>query len=74
MDFRGAPQRPAHASGAQLVLRFTVVGYAVSLLVSAYVLWTFGRFGGGALGMYAVETVVLGFPASIGAATARLIL
>ena len=27
-------------------LRFTVVGYAVALLISAYVLWTFGRLDG----------------------------
>lgn len=74
MEFRGAPARHPGATGPGLFLRFTVVGYAISLAVSAYVLWTFGRFEDGAVGVYAVETVVLGFPASLGAAAARLIL
>lgn len=74
MEFRGAPRRRPDASGAALFFRFTVVGYAISLAVSAYVLWTFGRFEDSAIGMYAVETIVLAFPASLGAAAARLIL
>lgn len=55
-------------------LTLTVVGYVLALAISAYVLWTFGRFDG--LGMVAVvsETVVLALPASLGAAAARLIL
>ena len=55
-------------------LTLTVVGYVLALAMSAYVLWTFGRFDG--LGMVAVvsETVVLALPASLGAAAARLIL
>ncbi|GLQ53065.1 TIGR02587 family membrane protein [Devosia nitrariae] len=55
-------------------LRFTVVGYAVALLVSAYVLWTFGRFDGLAFERALRVTVVLAFPAAVGAAAARLIL
>jgi uncharacterized membrane protein len=51
-----------------------VVGYAVVLLVSVYVLWTFGRTEG-LDGFETIRaTVVLGFPASIGAAAARLLL
>ena len=38
VEFRGAPARPHGTSGWSLALRFTVVGYAISLLVSAYVL------------------------------------
>lgn len=54
--------------------RFTVVGYAIALLVSAYVLWSLGRFDGvGALPVV-VQSIVLALPASIGAAAARLIL
>jgi putative integral membrane protein (TIGR02587 family) len=55
-------------------LRFTVVGYAVALLISGYILWTFGRMDGLALGEIVRATLVLGFPASLGAAAARLIL
>lgn len=55
-------------------LRFTVVGYAIALLMSMYVLWTFGRFEGTDFAYIMMITVVLGFPAAIGAAAARLIL
>jgi putative integral membrane protein (TIGR02587 family) len=74
VEFHGQALRPEHATVAGEFLRLTVVGYALVLLISAYVLWTFGRTDG----LHPVElvraTVVLGFPASIGAAAARLIL
>lgn len=74
VEFHGQASRPAGATVVREFLRLTVVGYAVVLLISAYVLWTFGRTDG----LDAIEllraTVVLGFPASIGAAAARLIL
>ena len=55
-------------------LRFTVVGYAIALLISAYLLWTFGRLDNASLEERITAIVVLGFPATIGAAAARLIL
>ncbi len=55
-------------------IRFTVVGYAIALLISLYVLWSFGRTDGMDLAHIVMSTVVLGFPAAIGAAAARLIL
>lgn len=55
-------------------LRYTVPGYAIALLVSAYVVWTFGRADGAALESAVRMAVVLGFPASVGAAAARLLL
>ncbi len=73
-DFPGGHDRPEGTPWWSEFLRLTVVGYAVALLMSAYVLWTFGRFEDHAFGMYVVMTVVLGFPAAIGAAAARLIL
>lgn len=54
-------------------LFFTVPGYAIALLVSLYVLWTFGRADGADLATLAGTAVVLAFPASIGAAIARLV-
>ena len=54
--------------------RLTIVGYALVLLVSAYVLWTFGRFDGNALLPTATAIAVLSFPAAVGAAAARLVL
>lgn len=52
----------------------TVVGYVIALAVSGYLLWTFGRFEGLALQPVLAQTLVLGLPASVGAAAARLIL
>ena len=48
-------------------------GYGIALLVSLYVLWSFGRTDGVAMAEIANMLVVLGFPASLGAATARLV-
>ncbi|MCC2634971.1 MAG: conserved rane protein of unknown function [Ramlibacter sp.] len=72
--FRGKPEDHRAASSLSVLLRFTVVGYALACLVSAYMLWTFGRLDGLALAPALQVTAVLGFPAAIGAAAARLIL
>jgi putative integral membrane protein (TIGR02587 family) len=74
VNFRGSHSAPEGTPWWSMFLRFTVVGYAVALLMSAYVLWTFGRFESTSLEVYVQMAVVLGFPASIGAAAARLIL
>ena len=74
VEFRGQASRPDHATVAGEFLRLTVVGYAMVLVISAYVLWTFGRTDGLDTLEQVHATVVLGFPASIGAAAARLIL
>ncbi len=74
VDFKGNHSAPEGTPWWSLFLRFTVVGYAVALLISAYILWTFGRFEDTAWLTYTMEAVVLGFPASLGAAAARLIL
>jgi putative integral membrane protein (TIGR02587 family) len=74
LEFRGAHEIPEQASGFGLFLRYTVVGYAVCLLVSLYVLWTFGRTDGTAARQVLSMVLVLSFPAALGAASARLIL
>jgi putative integral membrane protein (TIGR02587 family) len=74
LEFRGqASLHPGISAGSEF-LRLTVVAYALALLVCLYVLWSFGRSDGLALGELLVQTVVLGFPAAVGAAAARLIL
>jgi putative integral membrane protein (TIGR02587 family) len=73
VEFSGQEQIRAGGPAGAFV-RLSVVGYALALLVSAYVLWTFGRFDGTALLPALVSTLVLGFPAAIGAAAARLVL
>ncbi len=55
-------------------IRFTLPGYLTALVISLYVLWTFGRTDGGSLDHVLMATVVLGFPSSLGAAAARLII
>lgn len=72
--FRGGHDRPPQASAWSLFLRFTVVGYALALVLSAAILWFFGRLEGLSLLNAIKATVVLAFPAAIGAAAARLIL
>ena len=52
---------------------FTVPGYAIALLTSLFMLWAFGRTDGHGLAGIVSATVVLSFPAAIGAAAARLL-
>lgn len=72
--FKGGSELEPDTPWWSAFARFTVVGYAVALLVSAYVLWTFGRFDGMSLERALRVVVVLAFPAAVGAAAARLIL
>lgn len=74
MEFQGQAIITPGTPLWSVFLRFTVVGYAISLLISAYVLWTFGRTEGVAPEQVLMAVLVLGFPASLGAAAARLIL
>lgn len=70
-----AGQEEGHGSGSRLrtFLHFTVVGYGIALLVSLYILWTFSRADGGLNAELVEAVIVLAFPASIGAAAARLL-
>jgi putative integral membrane protein (TIGR02587 family) len=74
VEFRGQHARPSDTPLGVAFLRYTVVGYALALLVSLYVLWTFGRLDGVSVEQATSVVVVLAFPGSIGAAAARLIL
>lgn len=69
VGFAGQHEQEGHL---RAFMHFTAAGYGVALLVSLYVLWTFGRLDSGiSEGIRAV--IVLGFPASMGAALARLV-
>lgn len=74
LEFRGEAEPPPGMSFGRTFTYYTVVGYAIALLVSLYVLWTLGRLDGLALQPLAMSTVVLAFPAALGAAIARLII
>lgn len=55
------------------LLRFTLPGYAVALAVSLFVLWVFGRTQEVSSIEVLSMVIVLGLPAAIGAAIARLL-
>lgn len=71
-DFRD--ELPYHTSFLSGFLRFTIVGYAIVLLISFYILWTFGSIDEMAFAEQLKAAIVLGFPAAIGASASRLIL
>lgn len=74
LEFQGQHSIPGGTPFWSEFLRFTVVGYALALLISLFILWTFGRIDGLAFHEIAVAVIVLAFPAAVGAAAARLIL
>ena len=72
--FQGQEEMPEDSSVFSVFLRYTIVGYAVVLLISLYLLWTFGRIDGNGNLEILRAVVVLSFPGALGAAAARLIL
>ena len=63
-----------HKSRITQVVQGTSISYAVALLVSAAVLWLFGRFDGAALSVALNQIVIVGLPAALGASAGRLLL
>lgn len=61
-------------AGVAAVVRSTTQSYAVALLVSAAVLWFYGRFTGESAVAASAQTIVLGFAAMLGASAGRLLL
>jgi putative integral membrane protein (TIGR02587 family) len=74
VGFRGTPDHVAGETFVSQFARYTVVGYALSLIIGLYLLWSFGRTEGTSLGDIVSASVVLGFPNAIGAAASRLII
>jgi len=58
---------------AEAFFHFTLPGYAIALAVSLFSLFVFGRTDGHAVAGVVQTMAVLGFPAAIGAAAARLL-
>lgn len=73
LGFAGQEEWPRDHGFLTVFARFSLSGYALALAVSFYILWTFGRIDDTGITEIVMMVVVLGFPASIGAATARLI-
>ena len=74
LEFTGEVAVPEGTPFWSVFVRFTVAGYAVALIISLYVLWTFGRSDGLSVHQPVTTVVVLGFPAAVGASAARLVL
>jgi putative integral membrane protein (TIGR02587 family) len=74
LGFSGQESPPEGGTFTSTFLHFTLAGYGIALLVSLYVLWTFGRTDGTDFAQVAAMTVVLAFTAALGAATARLVI
>jgi putative integral membrane protein (TIGR02587 family) len=74
LNFRGELRMAADTPVWEPFFRYTTVGYLVALAMSAYSLWTFGRMDGLSPEQVLTLAIVLGFPAALGAAAARLVL
>ncbi|HWT30673.1 MAG TPA: TIGR02587 family membrane protein [Propylenella sp.] len=73
VGFAGQEEPPGYAGFWLTFLHFTIAGYGIALLVSLYVLWTFERTVDVHFAEVAMMMVVMAFPASLGAAMARLV-
>jgi len=73
VELAGQEVWPEGAGFTKVFVRYSLAGYAVAVLVGLYILWTFGRTDGIAASEIAMMAAVLGFPAALGAATARLV-
>ena len=65
VEFRGQAEVGPHEIVLGAFARYTLVGYALALLISAFILWVIGRFEGGGLALVVLATVVLAFPAAL---------
>ncbi len=74
VKFLGQEDIPEEQSAWSVLLRFTVPGYAIALLVSLFCLWSFGTTISTSADEMVMATTVLGLPAALGASSARLIL
>ena len=74
VSFTGGHELSPQTPWWHAFVRFTLPGYVIALAISIFALWIFERLGGSALVEVALSVIVLGFPAALGAAAARLIL
>ena len=72
--FKGTHEIPGDIARWHVFVRFTLPGYIIAMLISLYVLWTFGRLDDVGPTQVLMSVIVLSFPGAIGAASARLVL
>ncbi|MBC8067820.1 MAG: TIGR02587 family membrane protein [Deltaproteobacteria bacterium] len=71
--FAGQEQRPDYAGFGLTFFHFSIAGYGIALAVACLQLWVFEHIDGTSLVAAAKMAAVVGFPASLGAGVARLI-
>ncbi|WP_430439442.1 TIGR02587 family membrane protein [Shinella sp.] len=74
VSFTGGHELSPQTPWWHAFVRFTLPGYVIALAISIFALWIFEHLGGSAPVEVALSVIVLGFPAALGAAAARLIL
>jgi putative integral membrane protein (TIGR02587 family) len=74
VSFWGTHEVPEGTSRWLAFFCFTLPGYVVSMIISLYVLWVFGRLDDTSGTQILMSAIVLSFPGAIGAASARLVL
>ncbi|WP_051285211.1 TIGR02587 family membrane protein [Aequorivita capsosiphonis] len=74
LNFKGAKSLVLQPQNHWDAVLGTVIMYAIALSSSAFMLWFFGRFGGLSLYGMIAETIVLAFPAALGASAGRLLI
>lgn len=74
INFTGSKKWVAQPTKPADVFWGIIIMYAVSLAASSFMLWFFGRFEDISIEAMVAETVVLGFPAALGASAGRLLI
>lgn len=74
VSFTGGHELSPQTPWWHAFVRFTLPGYVIALSISIFALWIFERLGDSSAVEIMLSVIVLGFPASLGAAAARLIL
>jgi len=73
VDLPGVEGRRGEEGFVSVLVRYTFAGYALCVLISLYLLWTFGRADSVDLRELAEFAVVLAFPAVLGAGLAHFV-
>lgn len=74
VSFEGGHELSPDTPWWHAFVRFTMPGFVIALSISLYVLWSFERVDDTSAVNILISVIVLAFPASLGAAAARLIL
>ncbi|MFS2155019.1 MULTISPECIES: TIGR02587 family membrane protein [unclassified Rhizobium] len=74
LSFRGSHDLAEGTPSWHALVRFTIPGYVIAGMISAFCLWTFHRTDDVGATQALMMIVILSFPGAIGAAAARLIL